>query len=275
MTSIILAAVKTKGYEPFYLAMDEDGSLYFTACNGTGKKFPVMECHSKPAPASISYYVAYKALLDMQGDAAVFPLMDFRKKAMEAVAHSQKGGDAVLKLILIGAFAHEIAKPVKSRDDEKRRVSMEIRILPRIVKKPDENSMALIAGAVEDMGKLTPREMAQMFPAEKRYDGGGNFKDYFTSTKFLNALEDKPLGTEGALKFLWDYMSPELNQFYLLVMEAVDNDRKRQGKPSMGEEFARENGIPVYHKTTDADGSPILMDEKGNTIPIDEEKNHD
>lgn len=90
MTSIILAAVKTKGYEPFYLAMDEDGSLYFTACNGTGKKFPVMECHSKPAPASISYYVAYKALLDMQGDA--FPLWTSERKPWKPLHTHRRAG---------------------------------------------------------------------------------------------------------------------------------------------------------------------------------------
>jgi hypothetical protein len=31
-------------------------------------------------------------------------------------------------------------------------------------------------------------------------------------------------------------------------------------------------GIPVYTKTTDEDGNPVLMDEEGNVTPLDPEE---
>lgn len=272
MTSVILAAFKTKGYMPFYLVMDENNCLSYVT--GNGRHYMI---NNKPISNVLAYQLAEESAAVFPDKTMVHWLFDIHKKKLECVVREKgKDRDNVYRIIIAEAMVREVAKPVKTHDDLKRRVSMEVRFLPLLIENPTKSDRADIIGTVEDIGELTPKEMAQMFPAEKRYDGNGCFKDYFTSTKFLNSLEDKPMGTEGALHFLWDYTNPELDRFNLLVMNAVDNDRKQQGKSSMGEEFAKGMGIPLYMKTIDADGNAILLCDDGRTMPLDmESENND
>lgn len=268
MTSIMLAKADVAG-KPLYLVMDEENKISYVADNGS--RYPISE---KPTSLILAYQMAEESFVGFPKETVVHWLVDVHRKKLECLARETgKSRDDVYRIVIAQAMLRETLRGIKTHDDLKRRVSMEIRFLPQLIKDPDLSDSAEIISDVEnDIGGLTPRELAQLFPAEKRYDGGNDFKDYFTSAEFLNSLEDKPMGAEGALKFMWDYMNPELNRFNLLVMKAVDNDRKRQGKPSMGEEFAKEMGIPLYTKTTDEDGNPVLMDEEGSTIPLSPEE---
>lgn len=264
MTSILLARAQIEG-KPLYLLMDEKNRLSLIADNGN--RFPINESSTSP----ITAYQLAEETFNLMPECVVHWIIDVRKKKLECIARQTgKDRDNAYKMLLAKAMIREMEREIKTRDDLKRRIAMQVRYLPLLVKNPEESDRVDIIGTVEDMGLLTPRELAQIFPAEKRYDGEKyQVKDYFTSAEFLNSLEDKPMGTEGALKFMWDYMNPQLMEFNVLVMDAIDNDRKRQGKPTMSEEFAKEMGIPLYTKTTDADGNPILMDEEGNTIPLE------
>ncbi len=267
MTSIMLAKADIAG-KPLYLVMDEENKISYVADNG--KRFPISE---KPTPLILAYQMAEESFVGFPKEAIIHWLVDVHRKKIECLAREKgKSRDDVYRIVVAKAMVRETLREVKTRDDLKRRVSMEIRFMPQLIDDPSLSDSAEIISDVEDIGKLTPRELAQLFPAEKRYDGCGDFKDYFTSAEFLNSLEDEPMGAEGALRFLWDYQNEQLTEFNLLVMKAVDNDRKRQGKPSMGEEFAKEMGIPLYTKATDADGNPVLMDEEGNTFPLNTEE---
>jgi len=266
MTSIMLAKADVAG-KPLYLVMDEENRISYVA--GNGSRYPISE---KPTPLILAYQMAEESFAAFPKEVVVHWIFDVHKKKIECLAREKgKDRDNVYRIVLAHAMLRETLREIKTHDDLKRRVSMEIRLLPQLIKNPDLSDSAEIISDVEcDIGRLTPRELAQLFPAEKRYDGEKyQCKDYFTSAEYLNSLEDKPLGTDGVLNFLWDYQNRQLTEFSLLIMKAIDNDRKRQGKPSMGEEFAKEMGIPIYTKTTDADGNPVLMDEDGNTIPLD------
>lgn len=264
MTSIMLAKAAIGG-KPISLVMDEDNRLSYITDNGSHYRI-----NAEPVSLILTYQLAEQAVAMLPCKTAVNWLFDVHKKKLECVAKEKgKDRDAVYRIILAEVLVREEERDIKTRGDLKRRVAMEVRFLPLLIDDPSESDSAEIINVVEDMGRLTPHELAQLFPAEKRYDGEKyQMKDYFTSAEFLGSLEDKPLGGEGALNFMWDYMNPELNRFNLLAMKAVDNDRKRQGKPSMGEEFAKEAGVPLYKKTTDADGNPVLIDDSGNVIPL-------
>lgn len=265
MTSIMLAKADVAG-KPFYLVMDEENKISYVADNG--KRFPISE---KPTSLILAYQMAEESFVGFPKETVVHFFVDVHRKKLECLARETgKSRDDVYRIVIAQAMLRETLREIKTHDDLKRRVAMEVRFLPQLIKDPDLSDSAEIISDVEnDIGGLTPRELAQLFPAEKRYDGGSDFKDYFSSTEFLNSLEDKPMGAEGALKFLWDYMNPQLMMFNMLVMKVIDADRKRQGKTSMAEEFAHTMGIPIDTKTTDEDGNQVLMDEEGNTIPLD------
>jgi hypothetical protein len=254
--------------KPLYLVMDEENKISYVT--GNGNRYPISE---KPTALVLAYQMAEESFVGFPKEAVVHWLVDVHRKKLECLAREKgKSRDDVYRIVIAKAMLRETLREIKTHDDLKRRVSMEIRFMPQLIDDPSLSDSAEIISDVEDIDKLTPRELAQLFPAEKRYDGEKyQCKDYFTSAEFLNSLEDKPMGAKGVLNFLWDYMNPELTRFNLLVMKVVDNDRKRQGKPSMGEEFAKEMGIPLYTEATDADGNPVLMDEEGNTISLDAE----
>lgn len=267
MISIMLAKADI-GKKSMLLVMDEQNRLSFVADDGESFRL-----NKKPVAPVLAYQIAEESLSSLPCKAAVHWVFDVHKRKLECIAREKgKDRDSVYRIILAKAMVREMEKDIRTRDDLKRRVSMEVRFLPQLIDSPSTSDSAEIISDVEDIGKLTPRELAQLFPAEKRYDGGDDFKDYFTSAEFLNSLENRPLGVEGALKFMWDYMNPELMEFNILVMKAVDSDRKRQGKLSMGAEFAKKMGIPLYTKTTDADGNPVLLCDDGRTIQLDEEE---
>lgn len=268
MISIMLAKADVAG-KSLCLVMDEENKLSYVTNNGD--HYPISE---NPTSLILAYQIAEEAFSIIPREATVRWLFDVHKMKLERLARETgKSRDDVYRIVIAKAMVREMQRSIKTHDDLKRRVYMEIRYLPQLIKDPDLSDSAEIISDVEcDIGMLTPRELAQLFPAKKQYDGEKyQCKDYFTSTEFLNSLEDKPMGTEGTLEFMWNYMNPQLTKFSLLIIKAIDNDRKRQGKTSMGEEFAREMGIPLYTKTMDADGNPVLMDVDGNTILLNTE----
>lgn len=262
MISMMLAKVAI-GRKSISLVMDDDNRLSYVADDGS--RFQIS---AKPASLALACQLAEQAIDLLPGKTAVNWFFNIHKRKLECITRETgKDRDAVYRIILAKALVWEEKRDIKTRGDLKRRVSMEVRILPHLIDEPSKNDSVVVFETVESMGQLTPYELAQMFPAEKRYDGEKyQCKDYFSSTEFLNSLEDKPMGAEGAFNFMWDYMNPRLMEFNVLAMKTIDSDRKRQGRPSMGEVFAKETGIPVYRKTTDADGNPVLVDDNGNTI---------
>lgn len=77
---------------------------------------------------------------------------------------------------------------------------------------------------MEAIGRITPRELMQMFPVEKKYDGNRqDEKDYFYTMERLKEL-DKPIGQEeDAACILWDYVNTTLDFFFISWMDSVDD----------------------------------------------------
>ena len=73
---------------------------------------------------------------------------------------------------------------------------------------------------------LTPKQLQQMFPISKEYDGDKyDMKDYYYT---LHALEkagmDKPIGTEmEAAHLLWDYQNTEISFFLMAYMGCIED----------------------------------------------------
>lgn len=87
------------------------------------------------------------------------------------------------------------------------------------------------------IGLLTPKELQQIFPIVKTYDGEKyECKDYFfTMEKIREQGEDKPIGE--AFKFLWDYRNFDLMLVALEYSNALEDVYVAQGNKSVFEEI--------------------------------------
>lgn len=73
---------------------------------------------------------------------------------------------------------------------------------------------------------MTPRELTQMFPIIKEYDGDKyETKDYFYTMEAIgNIGMDSTLGSrENVINLLWDYRNHDISMFMVRWMGAVDN----------------------------------------------------
>ncbi len=109
------------------------------------------------------------------------------------------------------------------------------------------------------IGRLTPEELVQIFPAEKIYDGDKyQVKDWFSTSRAVkNLSKGKPIAeSEEVFEFLWDYHSWELNTFTVNVMSAMSDINKLEKNKGLFEQFMEEQGYKTY--TTQMDGTDII-----------------
>lgn len=85
---------------------------------------------------------------------------------------------------------------------------------------------AELSAIMQSIGMMTPKQLQQMFPISKTYDGDKyQMKDYYYT---LHALEkvgmDKPVGTEmEAAHLLWDYQNTEISFFLMAYMGCIED----------------------------------------------------
>lgn len=110
------------------------------------------------------------------------------------------------------------------------------------------------------MGELTPREFITIFPIEKKYDGAKyGIKDYFYTMNYIKTLDqDEQLG-DSVLEFLWEYMNWDVNLFNVEIMGYISDFERLKGKPSLMEQFARMNNVPLYRMGVDPEGNQVLI----------------
>lgn len=83
-----------------------------------------------------------------------------------------------------------------------------------------------LSAIMQSIGMITPKQLQQMFPISKEYDGDKyDMKDYYYT---LHALEkagmDKPIGTEmEAAHLLWDYQNTEISFFLMAYMRCIED----------------------------------------------------
>ena len=128
-------------------------------------------------------------------------------------------------------------------------------------------SKELIGRVVDLIGQLTPRELLQIFPVEKTYDGERwETKDYFFTMDVLRKHGlDKPLG-ESVLDVLWDYTNIHVRLFNVAAMRVIDVLRRMSGRESLLEEWAASNGekLSTYTMCRDSKGRRwIINNETG------------
>lgn len=110
------------------------------------------------------------------------------------------------------------------------------------------------------MELLTPRELMQVFPPKKDYDGDKwQCKDYYSTLQAmrehgLNKLIGRELDT-----LLWDYMNNDLMNFVCGELSLISAIRRLEGKPGIMEKFAEDNGLTVYRKYTDCVGKEFMQ----------------
>lgn len=110
------------------------------------------------------------------------------------------------------------------------------------------------------MQTLAPRDLMQIFPPKKDYDGGKwQCKDYYSTMQAMREYGlDKPIGSELDI-LLWDYMNNDLMNFVCGELSLISDIRRMEGKPGLMEKFAEDNGLTVYRKYTDSTGKEFMQ----------------
>lgn len=123
-------------------------------------------------------------------------------------------------------------------------------------------SKELISRVVELVGQLTPRELLQIFPVEKVYNGERwETKDYFFTMDVLRKHGlDKPLGAD-VCDVLWDYTNTHVRLFNVAMMNAVDALRRMAGQDTLLLEWAEGNGVKLttYTMAKDSKGRRCMI----------------
>lgn len=142
----------------------------------------------------------------------------------------------------------------------------------------DCNEQLKLLNIIKDLiGCLTPIELMQVFPVEKKYNGKKfEMKDYYSTMEIIHQLDQNVslLHQVDMNDFLWDYQNFIISRFVLKMINAVDDHRRLQGEESMVVEFLKERGIhPVKLCTDETTGKTFVLDHNGKTKPVKTKKN--
>ncbi len=118
---------------------------------------------------------------------------------------------------------------------------------------------------------LTPRELMQMFPITKEYDGKKyGMKDYFFTMNVIDQMGvDNLIG--DPYSFLFDYMNTD-TQIYMCTWTAIINrGYQAQGGRDILLDFFEEQGMPLptYHE----ENGYLVNDKNGEKFKIEKPKN--
>lgn len=129
-----------------------------------------------------------------------------------------------------------------------------------------EKHMEFNLVATNAIGLLTPRELLNIFPLAKKYDGEKwETKDYFYSMNYIKEHGlDNPIG--DCIDFLWEYTNWETNIFVVNTLSLMDRIQNMRGYPSAFDEFMEDQGIETLTKYTDSKGQDFFLNDEGNVI---------
>lgn len=108
------------------------------------------------------------------------------------------------------------------------------------------DSLNLYQFVMDMLSKITPRELMNIHPVTKVYDGEKyGVKDYFyTMKKCKEHGMDKPIG--NAFEFLWDYMNTDTGLFLVRYLSILSDIRKIETGQGVLETYAAEVGLKTY-----------------------------
>ncbi|MDI3537779.1 MAG: hypothetical protein PWP30_2261 [Eubacteriaceae bacterium] len=123
------------------------------------------------------------------------------------------------------------------------------------------------------IGQLTPAEFMTIFPVSKIYDGERwQSKDYFYTMEMIRDHGlDNPIGNqEEVFNFMWDYVNGNVSEYAVQCMCLISKKSEIQTGKSTMEQFIedQELDIPIYRRYTDSDGKSYLVDENGQSFPL-------
>lgn len=124
---------------------------------------------------------------------------------------------------------------------------------------------------------LSPAKIAQLFPAEKEYNGAKyDMKDYFTSVAAVEQAGgwQKFKDEDAVLSFLMDLSNRDITRCCIAGLRLISEMRERQGEKSLADEFMEEQtGLP-YHipkwfgEARDKAGRVYITDEDGKLLGL-------
>lgn len=129
----------------------------------------------------------------------------------------------------------------------------------------------LVDGIGGMIALLTPRELMQMFPITKEYDGKKyGMKDYFFT---VNVIDQKGIDNpiEEPYDFLFDYMNTDTQVFMCSWTAIINRGYQLQGGRDILLDFFEELGTPLttYHQNE----GYLVNDETGEKSKIEKQKN--
>ncbi|SFL49836.1 hypothetical protein [Lactococcus garvieae] len=101
------------------------------------------------------------------------------------------------------------------------------------------------------IGSLTPKELMEIFPIEKIYDGKKyQTKDWFSAHEAVQQLaQETPISeSKEVFDFLWDYHNWDLHIFTVNVIASMNNINKMEKGRGLLEQFLEEQGVRTINK---------------------------
>lgn len=156
------------------------------------------------------------------------------------------------KRILLQKLFYYSVMVVKNIDPDKQRTVEDV-----------EMNFKFISNVIETIGQLTPFEIMQIFPIEKKYDGAKyQEKDYFTTKRYVDTLPlHEPIcNTSTATDFLWKYHNYTLMGLWFQFMCSISDMCIVNGEKTPFEQFVEDKGITTYTLHKDQNGKEFLID---------------
>lgn len=86
-----------------------------------------------------------------------------------------------------------------------------------------ENKLCMYRAVLNTIGLLTPRQLLNVFPVEKRYNGERySTKDYFSTMQALEVYGMDRLIGKNASSLLWDYANIDTRYFLVGYWNVLD-----------------------------------------------------
>jgi len=129
-----------------------------------------------------------------------------------------------------------------------------------------DSLLTLVTHTDNLIGELTPRELIQMFPITKKYNGDKTeSKDYFHTMEKIEAFGIDVLIDKNVSELFFDYQNRHITNYAIFKLGVIDDLRRHQGKQGMLEEFMSSKGVEPVQIVTGYDGKEYLFDKKNNT----------
>ena len=138
-------------------------------------------------------------------------------------------------------------------------------------KKALDNLYATIQHTDHLIGQITPRELTQIYPIAKSYDGNKyGTVDYFSTMEKLEEFGMNELITDDkVMDLLFNYDNAHIREYGCTKLCVISDLRRCEGHPGLAEEYLSPLGVGIYKMMTDEDGKQFFYDpDQQTTYPV-------